>query len=54
MLTEQVKAVQPPVQRLRHGNGAHADVSMDLQATVPVWSFPLVLLQDCIKRIMHL
>ena len=49
MLTEQVKPMQPPVQRLRHDNGAHADVSMDLQATVPVWSFPLVLHQDCIR-----
>ena len=37
MLTEQIEAVQPPVQRLRHDNGAHADVPMDLQATAAVW-----------------
>lgn len=31
MLAQQVKAVQPPVQRLCHDNGSHADISMHLR-----------------------
>ena len=34
MLTEQVEAMQSPVQRLRHNYGPHANVPMDLQMVV--------------------
>ena len=34
VLTEQVKPMQPPVQGVRHNNGSHADVSMNLHVIV--------------------
>ena len=54
MLTEQVEAMQPPVQRLRHDNGTHADVPVDLQATAPVSLLLLMLYQVCVPATWHL